>query len=242
MSNTEINTNVIRPVECYKEGWELIKEQYWILFAIALVGGMIGGVSMYILLGAMICGIFLCFLRVIDGGKAEIDDLFKGFKYFMPSLLVTLLFVVPMILVFAIMYVPLIMASVMGARMSEEELFAMLTGTLAVDFVIMIGMVCLHTLLMFAFPLIVDRKLSGWQAVRTSAVAVWKNLKGVTGLWAVGFVVSLLGMLLCFVGTYFAIPIIIAGNAVAYRKVFPADPTPYNNPPSPDKYGDLGTI
>jgi hypothetical protein len=61
----EIQTGVIRPVECMKEGWELIKQDYWIFFAITLVGFLIGGISMYILVGAMFCGIFYCYLQKI---------------------------------------------------------------------------------------------------------------------------------------------------------------------------------
>ncbi len=79
MYNPEFQTGVIRPVECFKEGWELIKSDYWILFAISLVGAMIGGFSLYILLGAMICGIYYCFLQKIDTGNVSFDDLVERF-------------------------------------------------------------------------------------------------------------------------------------------------------------------
>ena len=45
MNDTEIRTGVIRPVECVTEGWELIKTNYWILFAILFVGVIIGSFS-----------------------------------------------------------------------------------------------------------------------------------------------------------------------------------------------------
>ncbi len=201
---------------------------------------MIGGISMYILIGAMICGIFLCFFKAIDGEKVEFEDLFKGFGFFLPSLLVTILFIVPTIIVFSLMYFPLVMAGLMGTRLGEEELFALLAGTFAVDFVIMIFMVCFHTLLLFAYPLIVDKNLSGAAAIKLSFRSVWKNLRGVAGLWGIGFLISLLGIFLCFVGTYFAIPIIIAGNVVAFRKVFPSTGGSINHPPSPENYFELG--
>ena len=73
MLNTDFKVGVIHPVECYKEGWELIKDQYWLLFGITLVGAMIGGASLYILFGAMICGIFYCYFQKID---AEIQEHF----------------------------------------------------------------------------------------------------------------------------------------------------------------------
>ena len=83
-------------------------------------------------------------------------------------------------------------------------------------------MVCFHTLLIFSFPLIVDRGMGGFQSMKISAKAVWMNLGSVVGLIMVNFVLALIGYLALCVGVYFVIPIILAGNAVAYRKVFPA--------------------
>lgn len=241
MNAEEYRTGVIKPVECFKEAWELIKSDYWILFAISIIAMMLGGITMYILLGALICGMFKCFLQVIDGGKVEIEYLFSNIKdYFGPGLFVTAVIIVPMIIVFSIMYVPILLATLSGDRMSEQELFAMLTGAIIVEFIIAIVMVCLHTLLMFAFPLIVDRRLSGWQAIKTSAKAVWHNLNGVAGLWAVGFGIGIVGYLLLCVGIYFTIPIIIAGNTVAYRKVFPSREMQNHNPPPPDVFEGIG--
>lgn len=240
MNKEEFQTGVIRPVECYKEGWELIKGQYWILFAISIVGMIIGGFSLYILLGAMVCGMFYCYFQVIDGETAELESLFKGFNYFKPSLLVIAVIVIPMIVVFSIIYIPVILM-LTGSTMSEDEMFTFFITTIAVEFIVAIIMVCLHTLLMFAFPLIVDRNLSGWQAIKTSAKAVWQNLSGVAGLWAVGFGIGMVGYLLLCIGIYFTIPIIIAGNAVAFRKVFPKEGSIiYNSPPPPNAYQGTG--
>ncbi len=238
MNNTEFKTGVIKPIECLKEAWELSKPQYWLLFAITIVGIMIGGVSMYILLGSMLCGVYACYLQAIDGEKPEFDHLFKNIKgYFLPSLPVIILFIIPMFVVFGVIYFPLIMASIMGNKLSENEIMTLIFGSLAVDVVISIIMVCLHTLLMFAFPLIVDRNLSGWQAIKLSSKAVWKNLGGVTGLWAVLFGINLLGILACFIGIYLTIPLGMATQVVAYRKIFPKlNNRFFNEPPPPSAY------
>lgn len=236
MNNMEFRTGVIKPVECVKEGWELIKNDYWVLFAVGLVGGIIGGFTMYILLGAMFCGIFYCYLQAIDGKPVAFDGLWKGFSYFAPGLVVTLFIVIPMIFVYGIIYFPFIMAAVMGSNLSESEMMTLLFGAMAVDFVVIIIMVCFHTLLMFSFPLIVDRELSGIQAMKTSARAVWNNLGGVVGLILVNFGLMIVGYLALCIGFYFVIPIIIAGNAVAYRKVFPAPTNRNFNPPPPQFY------
>lgn len=235
MSDTEFRSGVIQPVECFKEGWEIIKQDYWLFFAISLLGLMIGGVSMYILVGAMMCGIYYCFLQKIDGKPATLDGLWKGFNYILPSLIVTVVIVVPMLVLLAVIYVPIIMAAMMGPRMSGEELFQLFLGAFVVDVILAIIMTCFHTLLLFAFPLIIDRNLGGWDAMLTSARAVWKNLGGVAGLIGVGFVLSILGMLTCGLGMYFLLPVMLAGYAVAYRKMFPAREVNYN-PPQPDSY------
>ena len=243
MQSTEFNANAIRPIECVKEAWDLIKPDYWILFAILLVGALIGAFSAYILIGAMICGIMYCYLRRIDGYAVRFEDLWKGFSFFWPSLPVAILIVAPIliwsfVLIFTI-YLPIVMAAAMGDRLSGDELMATMGGALLLDIFIAILMICFHTLLMFCFPLVVDRGLSGFAPVPLSARAVWKNLGGVCGLIGVNFVLVLLGEIACGIGLYLVMPLIMATNLVAYRKVFPALATPNLNPPPPSAYSGL---
>ena len=60
---SEFRTGVIKPVECLKDGWALIKDQYWLFFGISLVGILIGGTVPVVLMGPMMVGIFLCLLQ-----------------------------------------------------------------------------------------------------------------------------------------------------------------------------------
>lgn len=217
----EFQTGVIKPVECVKEGFELIKSDYWILFAATFVAALIGAFTLYILMGAMACGMFYLYLRKIDGGSISFDDLWKGFGWWLPGFVVMLFMVVPMFVVYGVIYVPIIMAAVMGPNLSQDELMGLVIGAFSVDLIFVIIMVCFHTLLMFSFPLLVDRKLGAVKAMTTSARAVLKNMGGVVGLILVNFGLALLGELALCVGIYFVIPVLIAGNVVAYRKVFP---------------------
>jgi uncharacterized membrane protein len=141
-----------------------------------------------------------------------------------------------MLVFFGVIYVPVILAAVMGSKLSPEEFMGLMFGALAVDIVVAIAMTCFHTLLMFSFPLIVDRNLGALEAVKTSAKAVWGNLGGVAGLIGVGIVLSLFGISTCGIGMYFIMPIMIAGYAVAYRKIFPAGSNRNYNPPTSDFY------
>jgi len=239
MQNTEFLTGRIRAVECFKEGWELIKDEYWILFAISLVGALIGGITMYILFGAMVCGIFYAYLRKVDGGRVNFDDLWKGFSWWAPGLVVTLFIMGPMFAVYLIMYLPFLLAIVMGSNLSQDELFGLLAGAFVIDLFVIVVMVCAHTLLIFTFPLIVDRNLGAFKAMGTSARAVLKNLGGVVGLLLVNFGIVLLGQLALCVGVYFVIPILIAGNIVAYRRIFPNQNPGNFAPPPPSVYQGL---
>ncbi|HVF46636.1 MAG TPA: hypothetical protein VNA17_03625 [Pyrinomonadaceae bacterium] len=233
MQASEFNTGVIKPIECVKEGFERIKSDFWLLLAIWLVGGLIGGISLFIAAGAMTCGTFYCFLRKIDGESVKFDDLWKGMQWFGPGLIVMLIIIVPILALYLMIYLPFVLAAVAGSQLGPEAGLGLLIGALAIDLVLLVATVCVHTLLMFAFPLIVDRNMGAGQAIKTSARAVMKNLSGVVGLIAVNFVLVLGGYLALCVGVYLAIPIIIAGNVVAYRRVFPRldDDRRFERPP-----------
>jgi uncharacterized membrane protein len=222
MAYTEFRTGVLKPVEIYQEAWEMIKGQYWMVFAVVLVGMLIGSFVPVVLLGPMLCGIYLVLLGLQESGRpVDFAQLFKGFDYFMPSLGLAVVIMVPTIVLMFALYIPMFFMAMAGPRMSESEVITAIAGILAIEVVIAIVMVCFHTLLFFSFALIVDKKMGTADAIRTSARAVWNNLSGVVGLFAVGFIVCILGYLALCIGVYLVIPLIMAANVVAYRKVFP---------------------
>jgi len=240
MAEIQFKTGVIRPIECYKEAWELIKHRFWLLLGVVFLGGLISGATLYILLGAMCCGIFYCYLRVIDGKDFTIEDLFKGFGFWLPGLIVGLFFIVPLFVLYGLIYIPPLIAIASNPNIKTEELMTIIGASFFVDLVFTVFMVCFHTLLMFSFPLIVDRNLSAFEAMKTSAKAVWANLSGVAGLYGIGFLLSLLGILVFCLGIYLVIPLMVGANILAYRKVFPAvqsfDPPPPNDYPNAGSY------
>ncbi len=236
MQDIEIRTGVIKPIECVKEALEYLKSDYWLLFAIWLVGGIIGGATFFIAAGAMTCGTFYAYLRKIDGHQVAFDDLWKGMQWFVPGLVVMMLIVVPMILVYVVIYVPVLLATVMGSNLSQDELMSLIVAAIGVELILIFIMVCLHTLLIFSFPLIVDRNIGAVAAITTSSRAVFKNLGGVGGLIAVNFGLVIAGYAALCIGIYFVVPLIIATNVVAYRKVFPGSDERRYDPPPPNFY------
>src|SRR5438105_3374464 len=97
--STEFKRGAVRPVECLRGGWALIKEEYWLFLGIVFIGMLIGGAAPFgLLTGPMMCGIHLCLLRRIRGRPTDFSMLFEGFQYFGPSFVATLFMIVPMML------------------------------------------------------------------------------------------------------------------------------------------------
>lgn len=245
MTNIEFKIGVIRPVECMQEGWELIKDDYWTFFAMTLVGMLIGGVTMNILLGAMYCGLYFALLKKMSGQRFKFEDLFKGFSYFAPALIATLIFIIPIFISMFITYGSMfaVMFSMMDSHGKPNpaaivSLYAVLIGE-GLFFGILVS--CIHAFVTFSYPLIVEHNMGGWNAFKLSARAVWANLSGVIGLILVEFGLGFIGYLACGFGLYFVFPVLFAGVAVAYRKVFPTEGNQIFNPPSPDAFRGAGS-
>src|SRR5437763_16109576 len=102
---SEFRRGVVAPVECIKEGWALIKDQYWLFLGISLVGILIGGAVPIVLLGSMMIGIFLCLLQRQRGEQVEFGTLFKVFEQFVQVLVVAALKTIAIIIIIIPYYV-----------------------------------------------------------------------------------------------------------------------------------------
>ncbi len=221
---TDYRRGVVRPVECLQEGWNMIRERYWLFFGITLVGILVASaVPLAILVGPMMCGIYLCLLTRRQGAPVTFEMLFKGFDYFVESLIAALIQFVPVLVLMIPFYV------ILFAGMISMEATARRGGGPPVGFFMLmggatLGMVVVATLVsalfIFTFPLIVDRRLSGLEAVKTSVRAVFGNLGGVIGLLLLNMLCGIVGVLLCYVGVFFFLPVGLAGWAVAYDRIF----------------------
>ncbi len=236
MSEIDFTVGTIKPIEIYKEAWAMIKDQYWVIFAVTIIGLMIGGLIPIIIAGPMVAGIYLVLLRVYEGQRADFGLLFKGFEFFGPTLILMVIVTVPIIVLVFVIYIPMIMMAFAGQRISESELMWYMIGVFAVELVMTVIMVVVHSLLIFSFPLIVDKKLSAAASIKLSIRAVMKNLSGVAGFFGVGFVVVMVGYLMLCVGLYLVLPLVFAANVVLYRKVFPSKTPPIDVPPASGAY------
>ena len=54
------NRNAVRPMECLREGFDLVKDRYWLFVGICFVAILVGSaVPLGILMGPMMCGLYM---------------------------------------------------------------------------------------------------------------------------------------------------------------------------------------
>ena len=240
--NIQFRTGVIKPVECLKEGWALIKDQYWLFLGIVFVGIFVGSAVPIVLIGPMMVGVYMCFFRRMRGEPVEFGTLFKGFDYFAQSLIAALIQAIPMVIVIVPMYILMFVFMMLsvprgGGRMDPDEssrfAFTFLGFYLVFIVVILIVAFIVALFFLFSFPLIADRSLSGLDSVKLSIKAAKANLGGVFGLVLLNFALGIVGVLCCYVGALLVMPVSVAAYAVAYRRVFPEISQNFASPPPP---------
>ena len=143
-------------------------------------------------------------------------DIFKGFDLFLPLFLTIL---VSSLLIFLGYFCCLI-----------PGIYLPVCWTFAVPLVSLIPGIYLAVCWTFAVPLVMDKKMDFWDAMELSRKTV--NKHWFHCLWLVICVglVSILGILGCFVGIFISIPIGFAMYAFAYEDMFNSAPNSLRKP------------
>ena len=237
----EFRRKAVEPVACIKAGWNLVRNQYWLFVGLSVVGVLIGSVVPFgILMGPMMSGIYLALFKTKRGQAVEFNDLFKGFDYFGDSLIATLLHLVPVLVVFVpsyiVFYIALFFIMPRNGEPEPRSLFAFF-GLFAIFWLVMMVILIIVSVgFTFAYPLIVDRRLSGLNAVKLSIRAAMANFWRVLGLLLLNGLLSIGGVVLCYVGVFLVLPITFAAIATAYEQVFGlagGEAQPHLPPPPP---------
>ncbi len=215
-----------RPIERLTEAKAMLGDQYWLFVGICLVGVLIGSiVPMGILMGPMMCGIYLCFRYRMNGIQVRFETLFKGFDVFVNALLAMLILVgCSMVIMFPLMIFMMIMLATAG----NNEAQAMATFFTMYPLIIVASLLVSIPFL-FVFPLIVDRGAGPWEAVTLSARAVWHNFGPLCGMLIVHQLLGMLGLCACYVGALLLMPLQLGALFTVYHEVFNS---PVNLPPA----------
>jgi hypothetical protein len=255
VENIQFRSGAINASECLKKGWEMIKPNYGIFLGMVVLElvivfavNMIPYIGEFIdplITGAILVGIYYALLRQMRNESVEFAMMFSGFQHFVPAALVALIGVLPWFFLWLGSYIfpsfPTIENAINNGNLKIPTDILREFGTVGIltFFVVWIMSVALQLVLFFALPLIADRGLGFFDAVKLSVSAAINNLGGLIVLTLLQLLASLIGVLAFCVGIIFVIPVIYASNVVAYRSVFPENQMPsyYTEPPQPGAYG-----
>jgi len=239
----EFRRKAVGPMECLRGGWDLVKSQYWLFVGISAVGMIIANLVPFgILMGPMMCGIYLTLFKQRRGQLIEFGDLFKGFDRFGESLVAALLHMVPIFVILIPTYIVfyISMFAMMAAQGGSEPAPGVLLGFFGfwavVWILLMLFMILISVAFTFAYPLIADRQVSGFDAVKLSFRAAMANFWGLLALMLLSGLLAVVGILLCYVGWFLLMPITFGAMAVAYEQVFGLSEFQPNLPPPPPTF------
>jgi hypothetical protein len=198
--------------------------------------GVLSSVVLNLVMGPMIGGLFLVYLKVVRGEDTGVGEVFAGFQraymhLFLGALVVSLVATVCMLpfqFVWQSKVGPLLvqMQHMQNDPAGIQKLFPQMISSsmssLPVLFVCLIPVTFFTVCWQFTLPLIIDKQMAFGDAMRTSWHMVMKHWWPVFGVIVLAGLLSLLGVFGCCVGVLFTAPIGLAALMVAYETIFGA--------------------
>lgn len=202
------------------------------------------------IIGALFAGIYKALSRKSMGAAADFGDLFSGFKNIQSCLIVAVAVSAAQLVINAIVLVIGLALGVSAVGLGvlsgntppSGAMIGGIVGTvLGLLAIMVIGNIIVSILTIFSYPLIGERELSGGEALKLSAKGGLANFGGIILLMILLGLMSLAGVLLCFVGVLFVIPVYVASLFSAYQSVFGRPQNIQENfspPPPPPTFGN----
>ena len=190
-----------------------------------------------LVVGPMAGGVYMVYLRVIRQQNAGVGNTFAGFQrafgqLYLGALMVGLivgLCMLPAEYVIQSKAGPLLLQlqNAQAQHLTPEQLQDLLpqllhafVGALPVVLICLVPVTYLTVSWMFTLPLIADRGMQFWQAMKTSFKMVNRHWWQVFGLFVLTSLITIAGFLGCCVGILFTAPIGIAALMFAYETIF----------------------
>jgi len=229
-------------MDAVRSGWGLLMADFWplwlpalVVYALQLAAGTFGAVPYIGACFAIAIGIFLTpplgvglyyvVTRRVQGGRAEVGQVFEGFRQrYWPSVVahLPLLAVGVGVALVALALVLVILAgfgAFSGGNLSDEDAVAMVVMmALVIVPLVLLGVVAA---MFFTFALLAvwDHPASGWEAAKASVRLVRGHFWSVLGfalLFALlQLAAALLGALACGVGIVFTFPVVMVWKSAA---------------------------
>ena len=196
-----------------------------------------------LVIGPLMAGLYLVYLKIIRGQEAGAGDVFAGFQkafgqLYLGALVVGLIVgacLVPFQYLLQLKVGPVLeqLQQVQTHHPTPADLQNMLhdlmhayAGALPVLLICLIPMTYLTVSWQFTLPLIIDKQMNFWPAMKTSFKMVNKHWWQLFGLIIIVGLFNVVGLLACCVGMLFTVPIGIAALMFAYETIFSASERP----------------
>lgn len=182
-------------------GWQVYRENWAVMSLATLLGGLLSTVTVGILAGPLLMGVFRMAFKTMRGERPEIGDLFNWRGNFLQAFLTAL--------IFGAIYIGL------GGIGNNNAFFGLVSAAATPFLFLMVG---------FTTSLILER---GWDVAKAiNQVARLVFSRDAFMWWVVGLVfaaISVGGVIGCGIGGLVTLPWMISATAVAYRDVFGID-------------------
>lgn len=188
--------------------------------AIVVVFSVVSLAAAIVVTGPLNGGLYWLFLRKLRGEVAGVQDIFAGFRRrFVDLILVTIVqgvlgmaCVLPGAVLTGIGFVLMHAQRGMGKGLLVVGVLLLLVG-LPVSIYLSVGWI-------FSLPLVIDKQLGFWDAMKLSRRGVSGQWWAAFGLLIVCALLCVAGVLLCCVGLLVAVPLTIATLLFAYEDIF----------------------
>jgi uncharacterized membrane protein len=230
----------VRIMDSLRRGWELVfalpgqSIGVSALVVLTIVGsGMlpcVGSIAQVVATGPLIGGWYLYFLKRMRGLPTDWGDAWAGFSSPMLAQLViqyvvvfvaNLVAMLPMLAAFFFV----IFGSIAATAADERLAPLAVVGLGGVGLVAFAAMLYLSIAFLFALPLIIDKQLPFWPAMKLSWRVAHQQFLPLLGLLLLCGLVYLAGLLALCVGLIVALPVCVASLAFAYEDLFGDAPT-----------------
>jgi uncharacterized membrane protein len=192
----------VKIFEWIEQGWNLYKNNFGLLVLASVIALVLSTITIGILTGPMIAGLIIVTLQLLrkEEPKPDAGRVFKGFSYFLNSLLFMVIWGLAILIGSAILSI----FPIIGQLLSLFFIYAA------------------QAFLMFGLYLIVDKQMNFWPASQESIQTVKTNFWWFLLLSVIASIIGSIGAIVFGIGIVLTIPIQVCILAVAYEDIFGA--------------------
>jgi hypothetical protein len=232
--------------DCLSRGFELLKSHFGVVFVACLLFALIEGFIVLLgmipfigplfslanlfIAGPLLGGLYYVILQSLRHQPATAGDVFIGFRrqfvqLFLGKIVSSLLAglcLIPFVVVMVVLVVGAVAAQQGNPTEAQLQgrMMMLLPIGLPVFLLCLIPTIYLQVRWLFTLPLIIDRQMDFWAAMKASWKMVGKHWWRVFGLVVLVILVNVVGVCACCVGVLFTAPIGYGALMYAYETIF----------------------